>query len=202
MPRLSFIVVAYENPSTLRTCLSSLLDQTMRDFEIIVVDNSIGSTWIDLNKDLCRMSDRIRYEWTADRTDVSHLRLRHSNCLYTATEIGAELAIGDFLCFPSQDSYYVPVFAERMISAAGRHHCDLVYCGLVHGLPDRHYVPIEPSCRVGQADKGSFILRRSLFTGFPDKRLDYEKADGLLIERLAQAGVTRRRLDEYLMFHS
>ena len=80
MPRLSFTVCAFENPLALRTCLSSLLDQTMQDFEIIIVDNSIGSTWIDLNKDLCRMSDRIRYEWTADRTNVVPSDCRHSRC--------------------------------------------------------------------------------------------------------------------------
>jgi glycosyltransferase involved in cell wall biosynthesis len=202
MPRLSFTVCAFENPLALRTCLSSLLDQTMQDFEIIIVDNSIGSTWIDLNKDLCRMSDRIRYEWTADRTNVVPSDCRHSRCLYTATEIGAGMATGEWLCFPNQDSYYARVFAERMLKAVDATRCDCLYCDFVLGLPDRRYAFVEAACHEGRVDKTAFIVRRELFKGFLDKRTNYELADGLMIERLAKAGVSRRRVAECLVFHN
>ena len=201
--KLSFVVVAFENPRALRTCLSSLLDQTEQDFEIIVCDNSIDE---DIASDidcLCsQLGHRIHYEWTADRTILTDPVCRHSRCLYTATEIGAGWATGDFLCFPNADSYYAPVFAERMLSAAAATSCDLVYCDFVHGLPKCKYLVMESVCCPGRVDKTTFILRRSLFAGFPDKRASYELADGLLIDRLVRDGISRKRVAEVLCVHN
>jgi len=203
MPRLTFIVVAFGDYYQLRTCLSSLVDQTVDDLEVIVVDNTPATDVVTRdNLDLCHMDPRIRYTNTSQQTCIRDLGLRHSYCLYTATEIGAAMATGDFLCFPNQDSYYAPVFAERMLRVAGTTGSDIVYCDFVHGVPGRPYHVTESACCVGMIDKTSFILRRSLFPGFPDKHTDYEKADGLMIEKLARAGVARRRLAECLVFHN
>ena len=202
MPRLSFIVCAFENPSALRTCLSSLLDQTMQDFEIIVVDNSIDKFAAYRIECLCEeLSFHIQYEWTSTRTVLVDPSCRHSRCLYTASEIGAKMATGDFLCFPNSDSYYPPVFAERMLRAAENGHCDLIYSDFVLGTPDRKYVVMESQPRQTKIDKTSFILRRELFAGFPDKA-NYEQADGMMIERLVVAGVSRRRVGEILCWHN
>ena len=201
--KLSFVVCAFENPSALRTCLSSLLDQTMQDFEIIVVDNSVDHNRAAIiNVLACTMDSRIRYEWTANRTAVTPPGCRHSRCLYTATEIGAALANGEWLVFPSADSYYPPVFAERMLRAAEICHCDLVYSDFVLGTPERKYVTMESQPRQTKIDKTSFILRRSLFTGFPDKAVRYEQADGMMVERLVLSGTSRRRVAECLVFHN
>ena len=204
-PVLSFVVVAFENTRALRTCLSSLLDQTLppEQIEVIVVDNTPGNAGANQNRELCLGLDpRIRYEWTAARTVLADASCRHSRCLYVATEIGAKLAVGDFLCFPSADSYYAPVFAERMLAAAAATDSDLLHCDFVHGLPGRKYRAMESACYTGRIDKTSFILRRSCFAGFPDKHSDYETADGLLIEKLVGEGVSRRRVAEVLCFHN
>ncbi len=200
--KLSFVVVAFEHPSALRTCLSSLLDQSMRDFEIIVVDNSVDCPWLDLNQDECCASPRIHYEWTADRTSDVPPDCRHKRCLYTATEIGVARATGDFICMPNQDSYYVPVFAERMIRAAEATHCDLLYSDFIHETPSHKYIAMESESRVYKIDKTSFILRRESFIGFPDKKTHYEIADGLMIERLVAAGITRKHVPEVLCAHN
>lgn len=200
--RLSFIVVAFGKFSTLRTCLSSLLEQTSGPNEIIVCDNEPESDQEYMAAEIARMNPGIKYEWTADRTNISHLGLRHSHCLYTATEIGAKKAVGDFLAFPSADTYLTPVFAERMLEKAQRTGSDLVYCDLVLGRGDRPYRPVEAACKVGNVDKSSFILRRELFHGFPDKSTDYENADGKMIESLVREGISRRRLPQTLVFHN
>jgi glycosyltransferase involved in cell wall biosynthesis len=202
--KISFIVGAFNNPNSLRTCLSSLADQSEKAIEIIVADNSDGSTWTELNRDLCAMDDRIRYEFTGDRTDISNLGLRHTRCLYTATEIGAEMATGEFLCFPNADSYYPPVFAEQMLKAAAVFGCDLVYSWFVHGYSyaNCRYSVVESSPSVGKIDKTNFILRRSCFHGYPDKRTNYEAADGLLIEGLVKNGISRKCVPGVLCFHN
>lgn len=200
---ISFIVVAHENPSPLRTCLSSLLDQTTtEEEEIIVVDNSVGNTWTSLNRDLCQMSDRIRYEWVAASTEVDKENIRHKRCLYTATEIGAELATGDWLCFPNQDSIYAPVFCERMLAAANKNAWDLVYCDFVLGGPTHKYFPVNVAPHVCAIDKTSFIVKREWFKGFQAKWTNYEIADGLFIEDLVKGGIRHGRVDELLVLHN
>ena len=201
-PRISFIVGAFENPPALRTCLSSLLEQTEKDFEIIVVDNSINSDAAESTQSVCWMSERIRYEWTSDRTAVVPPGCRHTRCLYTATEIGVELATGGYLAFPNQDSYYAPVFAERMLRAADATGCDLVYCDFVFENLAGKFIAVESTPVTGRIDKTSFLLRREKFRGFPDKTADYEKADGWMIERLVAGGIVRKRVPEVLCWHN
>lgn len=61
---------------------------------------------------------------------------------------------------------------------------------------------MESACCQSKIDKTSFILRREQFRGFPDKHDRYELADGMMIERLVKAKVSRRRLAEVLVFHN
>lgn len=199
--KISFVVSAFGNFSVLRTCLSSLLNQTMQDFEIIVCDNDPESDQEYMAAEIARMDPTIRYEWTADRTAVTPPGCRHRRCLYTAAEIGAARATGEFLCFPNADSYYAPVFAGRMLRAAEACHFDLVYSDFVSGRPECKYVAMESQPRQTKIDKTSFVLRRSSFFGFPDKE-QYEQADGMMIERLVLAGISRRRVAECLVFHN
>ena len=200
--KISFVVAAFGNFSVLRTCLSSLLNQTMQDFEIIVCDNDPESDQEYMAAEIARMDPSIRYEWTADRTKVIPPGCRHRRCLYTATEIGVALTSGEWLCFPSADTYLAPVFAERMLRAAEVTNCSLVTCDFISGCPDRKYLTIEAAPRVFRIDKSAFILKGEMFAGFPDKVEHYEEADGLLIERLARAGASRKRVAEVLVCHN
>ena len=39
-PMLSWIIGSFNRPNSMRTCLSSIIDQTFTDWEAIVTDNS------------------------------------------------------------------------------------------------------------------------------------------------------------------
>ncbi len=199
---LSFIVPAFNNPKRLRTCLSSLLDQTIPDseIEIIVCDNSTDDSEASDNDFLCaQMGSRIRYEYTADRTIIGGPHLR---CLYTATEIGAGLAKGEWLAFPNQDTAYPPVFAERMIGYAEINNFDLVLCDFILGGPELNYHPRTATPHVCNCDKTAFIVRRSCFSGFHQKSTNYSCADGHFVQSLAESGIRHGKLAEYLVTHN
>ena len=202
MSLITFVTVAHGMPDSLRTCLSSLIEQTERDIDVIVVDNTQIMEVAVRNKELCLMDQRIRYEWVADRTNISYQNFRHKHCLYTATEIGVSLATGDWLCFPNQDSYYVPVFADRILSIATRDSLEFVYCNLVLGTPYQHYRPLDcqPCCRA--IDKTNFIMKREWFTGFQHKWAHYDIADGLMVDDLVARGIQHGKINEYLVVHN
>ena len=196
---ISFIVPAFNNPKRLRTCLSSLVDQTVECLEVIVADNTIDLETANENLELCRMDPRIKYEWTADRTIIGG---PHARCLYTATEIGVGLATGEWLCFPNQDSAYPPIFAERMLAYTEQENLDLCYCDFILGGPNMDYrrISVEPhNCQI---DKTCFIVKKSWFQGFACKESHYSCADGYFIESLVMRGIRHGALREVLVTHN
>jgi hypothetical protein len=204
MNNLSFIVVAHGKPNTLRTCLSALVDQTFSDIEIVVVDNTPDLTIAGFNRMVCAkfLDTRIRYEWTADRTAVDKPNVRHKHCLYTATEIGVEMATGEWLAFPSQDDYATPVFAQRMLAVADETGAEMVLCDVVLGGPGHGYFTLGTAPRSCAVDKCSFILKHSWFDGFSGKHTNYELEDGYFVERLVARGIKVEKCAQVLMCHN
>ena len=197
---ISFIVTAFNRPLALRTCLSSLCQQTHEDIEILVVDNSSD-----------RDSQMAHVTFTLDFTGVKHYdtstltrieHAMHKYSLYKATEIGVERTTGEWLCFPNDDSYYCPWFAERMLQAAEKNSWDLVYCDIVMGGPKEHHV-LEARPKLCCIDKTNFIMRREWFQGFSQGHGDsYPQADGLMIEELVRRGIRHGRVPEVLVVHN
>ncbi len=198
--KLSFVITAFNRSTALRTCLSSIIQQTVPDWEVVVVDNSDLNVQRLRNAEMCLMDTRIHYTYTGEDTAVQDSM--HARSLYKATEIGVGMTRGTYLCLPNDDSYYCPWFAERMLDAAIRNTWDLVYCDLVSGGAGGHYL-LEAHPRRCQIDKTSFILRRERFVGFARGHgLDYPQADGMMIEQLVRDGVTHGRVSQILVVHN
>lgn len=206
-PALSFVVCAFERPTSLRTCLSSLLDQAPTiPIEILVCDNSPDLTVANQNRELCRLLDpRIRYEWTSDRTQIPPLlaaSVRHQRCLYTALEIGIALATGEWIVACAQDSYYTPVFAYRMLTLARASDWEFIYCDFLLGGPSHAYYGGVAGPRNCNCDLGCLMFKRAWFEGYADKWKNYELADGLFAESLVARGIRHGRMDQVLFCHN
>lgn len=163
---VSYIISAYNNPTQLVTCITSLLVQE-GPRKIIVCDNSTNQVTRDATK-----------KWSTMWDDCVTYIDTHAECPpdinagYKAQNIGAELAKGDWLCFPSHDSYYVPRFQEIMLETAKDFKSNFVYCDFLY---DPRYnqiiskgiyqvVPAYPRPRF--CDKNNFIIKRKHFHGF------------------------------------
>ncbi len=195
--KLSFIVSAYERPKALRTCLSSLVQQTMEDFEIIVVDNSREQM---STNGMLSMDCRVSYTYTGDITRIEGAI--HKRSVYIASEIGVAHSMGKWLCFPNCDSYYVPWFAERMLAHAERENLQLVYCDLVMGGPREHH-PMICWPRLCCIDKTNWMVRRDCWQGWTGASGEsYPQADGLTIEAMVRRGLRHGRLEQCLVTHN
>jgi len=191
----TFVVSAFNRPTHLELCLLSLCLQTRTDWTAIVTDNADSSVYSEMNEDAVRRvgDGRIAYRYTG------------STCpsCYHSAEAGAARATGTYLSFPSDDSYFVPEFLERMLESADG--ADLIYCDVLYDrrlTGRRAALQCEP--RVCAIDKTSFLVRRDKFIGFPDKRNDGMAcpADGQAIERMIQLGYGHRHVDECLVVHN
>ncbi len=119
MAVLSVIVTSYNIESYIGACLDSITNQTLRDLEIIVVDD--GST---------DASPRIIAEYAeADPRIVPVLRGTNSpGGVATAANAGLDVATAPYVGFADGDDLYEPEMFERLLTAATTHDADLAMC--------------------------------------------------------------------------
>jgi hypothetical protein len=120
--------------------------------------------------------------------------------------LGLAYTTGEFLCFPSDDSYYVPSFGEKMLRAATLNGWDLVYCNTLYDLAKigegQGYGVLNVEPRRYKIDKTCFIVRRRWFEGFPGKTEGSCEADANLIEQLVVKGISHGKVNEVLVVHN
>ena len=169
VPEISYIVSSYSWVDQLPTCLYSLRAQTHEDFEVVVTDNSAEPKAVKLQKSIVNgMHDpRFKYLHTAPLIPTS-------DCYYSSEE-GMKRASGRWLCFPTEDAYYPPEWARRMLTVAMRDGADLVLCGNSITGPRTCGIDGYAHLRLGTASypgyKPSFIVRRDKFGGWVNKPL-------------------------------
>lgn len=116
---LSVIVPVYNVEKYLKRCVESILAQTERDLEIILVDD--GST--DASGEICD-----EYEKKYGRVKVVH---KENGGLTSAWIAGVKASKGDYLGFVDSDDWIDMDMYKRMYTKAKEHNADMVLCGLV-----------------------------------------------------------------------
>lgn len=107
MPKVSVIVAVYNSEQELRDCLDSLVEQTEKDIEIIVIDD--GST---------DNSPEIEAEYQKKYPNVKVYRNERNLGQSETRNRGIELAEGDYIAFLDSDDYVNPGMYEELYQAA------------------------------------------------------------------------------------
>ncbi len=134
---ISVIVPVYNVKPYLKKCLDSILRQSYRDLEILVIDD--GST--DGSQDICDDFGK-----TDERIRVFHTENRGLSC---ARNLGLEHAKGDWIGFIDSDDWIEPDMFERLIQSASDHCADISCCGYDREYIDRsepHLLTSEERC--------------------------------------------------------
>lgn len=107
-PKVSVFIAAYNHARFLPACLDSVLAQTYRDFEVVVVDDGSSDGSHDVLMDYqCRFSDRIRYLWHAD----------HGNRGISAScNLAISNSKGRYLAWIGSDDMWYPDTLERQVA--------------------------------------------------------------------------------------
>lgn len=100
---VSVIVPVYNVEEYLERCLKSILSQTHKNFEVILVDD--GST--DSSGSLCD-----EYKQVDNRITVIH---KKNGGLSSARNVGIEHSIGEYLTFIDSDDYIAPDYLEILL---------------------------------------------------------------------------------------
>ena len=122
---ISVIVPVYKVETYLEQCLDSILCQTYRDLEILLIDD--GSP--DRCGEICD-----RYAAADPRIRVFHTENRG---LSAARNLGIDHARGEYLGFVDSDDWIEPDMYERLLRAVEENGADIAVCGRVREYPDR-----------------------------------------------------------------
>lgn len=109
MPLISVIVPIYKVEPYLRKCVDSILSQSFRDFELILIDD--GSP--DRCGEICD-----EYAGGDSRIHVIH---KKNGGLSAARNAGLDMAAGEWILFIDSDDWIDEVYLEALYYAADRH---------------------------------------------------------------------------------
>lgn len=120
VPILSIIVPVYKVEAYLPRCIDSILAQTFRDFELILVDD--GSP--DNCPALCDV-----YAQKDERITVIHQK---NGGLSAARNAGLDLAKGEYIGFVDSDDYIAPEMYETLLRRVREDDAQLAICSYAY----------------------------------------------------------------------
>lgn len=161
---ISVIVPVYNVEKYICKCLESIIDQTYKNIEIILVDD--GST--DNSGSICD-----EYSYRNSKIKVIH---KQNGGLSSARNEGLKSANGDFVTFIDSDDWVVTSYLEEMLLCQQKYDADIVQCNrwfederckktekvylwnnidAVNALWGEYYIPtVNSTCK---------LIRRTLF---------------------------------------
>lgn len=128
---VSVVIPTYNRGDTILRCLDTVLLQTYKNIEVIVVDD--GST-----DETCKLFEnypdtRVRYVTYSDNRGACYAR-----------NYGAAMANGEYIAFQDSDDEWVPDKIEKQIIFLKKTNADFVFCGMNRINPftkEKYYYP-------------------------------------------------------------
>lgn len=124
--KISVIVPAYNIGAFLGRCLDSILSQTHRNLEVIVVDDGSSDGTGALAERYAQKDARVKVIRKANG-GVTSARLR-----------GVAEAAGEWIGFVDGDDAIAPDMYERLLRSALEHNASISHCGYRMVFPDGH----------------------------------------------------------------
>lgn len=113
LPLVSIITVVYNGAKHLEQTITSVLNQSYKNIEYIVIDGGSTDSTVDIIK---QYENKIDF-WQSER----------DNGIYFAMNKGISLAKGELIGILNADDYYLPNTIEKTIEADKLNHADIYY---------------------------------------------------------------------------
>lgn len=154
MAKISIIVPIYNTQKYLKNCIESVLNQTFKDFELILVDD--GST--DNSGAICD-----QYSGNDRRITVIHKKCEGPG---SARNSGIEMAHGEFIGFIDGDDYIESNMYESLYNDVIEYDADVSICGIYNVFKDKkiRQSDIDGKMLMGPQDAIRHVLESKLFS--------------------------------------
>lgn len=129
---VSIVVPVYNAAPYLRKCLDSVVNQTLKNVEIIFIDD--GST--DGSSEICK-------EYASKDSRIIYYK-KENEGLAAARQDGIERASGEYVGFVDSDDWLELNMYERMYSVAVKENADVVFCNCYEDDSKKNSYYLEP----------------------------------------------------------
>lgn len=129
---VSIIVPVYNAEKYLVKCLDSIVSQTLKNIEIIIIDDGSTDGSSEICKDYASKDSRIIYY------------KKENEGLAAARQDGIERANGEYIGFVDSDDWIEPNMYERMHSKAIKENADIVFCNCFFNDDEFDRIHLEP----------------------------------------------------------
>lgn len=192
--KVSIIVPVYNAEKYLPKCLDSLVNQSLDDYEVILINDGSKDSSAEIIESYKKKYPEIINAVTVENGGQGRAR-----------NIGMKMAKGKYLGFADSDDWVSPDMFKHMYEKAEEENADLTVCDITECYDDGssriiNMSQYEPLIKIDTAvwDK---LLRRDLVEGiyFPEGKVWYE--DLAFVIRIALKSKKQARLPESLYFY-
>ena len=131
MPEITVVVPVYNTQDYLQECLESLECQTMKDIEIIIVNDCTPDHAMEIAELFVKRDNRFRI--------INH---EYNKSLGGARNTGIRSAKGSYIMFLDSDDYYQPDTIESLWKKAKETNAEMVF-GRMNWVKDGIQCPVE-----------------------------------------------------------
>ena len=120
MPKISIVVPVYNVEKYIDRCLKSLVNQTLQDIEIIIVNDGSQDK-----------SEEIIEKYVKENHNKIKYYEKSNGGLSSARNYGIEYATGEYIAFLDSDDYVETNMYEEMYNLAKKENADMVECDFI-----------------------------------------------------------------------
>lgn len=118
-PLISVIIPVYGVEKYIAQCLDSIINQTYKNLEVIVVNDGTKDRSAEIAKEYATKDSRIKvYDFQNGGLSVARNR-------------GLEIATGDYISYIDSDDWLDAKMYETLLKAAMKNDADMVKCGII-----------------------------------------------------------------------
>lgn len=141
---ISVIVPVYNSEKYLKRCIDSILNQTYKAIELILVDDGSPDNCGKICDEYAKKDKRVR---VIHKTNAGVSAARNS---------GLEIASGNYATFVDSDDYIEPEMYSNMMEKVHQYNCDVVMCDCIKDFTD-HSEIYTHDIRAGFYDKEQLV---------------------------------------------
>lgn len=115
-PKISIIIPVYNAEKYLRECLDSVINQTLKEIEILCINDGSTDTSLDILNEYAKKDNRIKIFSQKNAGPA------------TARNVGLNNAFGTFCIFLDADDYFNPQMLEKLYNQITKTTSDICFC--------------------------------------------------------------------------
>ena len=160
-PAISIVVPAYNKEPYIKQCMDSLINQTLKNIEIIVVDDASTDNTLQILRDYEKKDSRVK------------IIAKEHNCgRHVARKTGVQETSGDYVLFVDADDEIELKACEVLYSYVSSHPADILHFGVsIHpeGKSDEDfaYSYDQMYAQTNGDQSGDNIIKSSFSSDFP-----------------------------------